>query len=103
VVDSAEDDLEGARQARGAELCKEAPLVFSEYRIYNRIQLTDQRGWDQYLSQTPVAQSPVPVVGVADNVVTVAAGQAVGSRRFFDPRSSPACRSSDSDSTSGFE
>ena len=30
VVDSVEDDLEGARQARAAELRKEAPLEFSE-------------------------------------------------------------------------
>ena len=44
VVDSAEDDLEGARLARAAELRKEAPLVFSEYRNYNRIQLTAERG-----------------------------------------------------------
>ena len=65
VVDSAEDDLEGARQARAAELRKEAPLEFSEYRSYNRMQLTTQRGWDQYLSQAPAAQSPVPVIGAA--------------------------------------
>ena len=44
VVDSVEDDLEGARQARADELRKEASLAFSEYRSYNRIQLTAQRG-----------------------------------------------------------
>jgi hypothetical protein len=48
----------------------------SEYRSYNRIQLTAQRGWDQYLPQAPAAQSPVPVVGVAAAGVAVAAGQA---------------------------
>ena len=53
VVDSAEDDLEGTRQARAAELIKEASLEFSEYRSYNRMQLTAQRGWDQYLPQSP--------------------------------------------------
>ena len=48
----------------------------SEYRSYNRIQPTAQRGWDQYLPQAPAAQSPVPVVGVAAADVAVAAGQA---------------------------
>jgi hypothetical protein len=88
VVDSAEDDLEGARQARAAELRKEAPLVLSEYRSYNRIQITDQRGWDQYLSQAPAAQSPVPVVGVAATGVAVSAGQAQqpAATVFFAPR-----------------
>jgi hypothetical protein len=76
VVDSSEDDLEGERQTHAAELCKEAPLAFSEYRSYNRIQLTVQRGWDQYLPQAPEAQSPVPVVGVSATGVAVAAGQA---------------------------
>ncbi len=46
----------------------------SEYRSYNRIQLTAQRRWDEYLPQAPAAQSPVPVVGVAAADVTVAAG-----------------------------
>ena len=51
MVDSVEDDLEGTRLARAAELRKEAPLAFSEYRNYNRIQLTAERGWDQYLPE----------------------------------------------------
>ena len=40
------------------------------------MQLTAQRGWDQYLPQAPAAQSPVPVIGAAAAGVTVAAGQA---------------------------
>ena len=88
MVDSAEDDLEGARQARAAELRQEAPLAFSEYRSYNRIQLTALRGWDQYLPQAPAAQSPVPVVGVAAAGVAVAAGQGQqpAAAGFFAPR-----------------
>ena len=88
VVDSVEDDLEGARQARAAELRKEAPLAFSEYRTYNRIQLTAQRGWDQYLPQAPATQSPVPVVGVAAAGVAVGAGQGQqpAAAGFFAPR-----------------
>jgi hypothetical protein len=54
---------------------KEATLTFSEYRSYNRIKITDQRGWDQYLPQAPAAQSPVPVVAVGAAGVAVAAGQ----------------------------
>ncbi len=65
--------LEGARLARAAELRKEAPLAFSEY---SRMQLTAQRGLDQYLSEAPAAQSPVPVIGAAAAGVAVAAGQA---------------------------
>ena len=96
VVDSVEDDLEGARQARVAELRKEAPLAFSEYRSYNRIQLTAQRGWDQYLPQAPAAQSPVPVVGVAAAGVAVAAGQAQqpAAAGFFAPRPAAAATAS---------
>ncbi len=96
VVDSAEDDLEGAWQARVAELRKEASLAFSEYRSYNRIQLTAQRGWDQYLPQAPAAQSPVPVVGVADTGVAVVAGQAQQptSSVFFAPRPAAAAAAS---------
>ena len=75
VVDSVEDDLEGARLARAAELRKEAPLVFSEYRNYNRIQLTAERGWDQYLPEAPADQSPVPVIGAAVADVPVVGGQ----------------------------
>ena len=92
VVDSVEDDLEGARQARAAELRKEAPLAFSQYRTYNRIQLTAQRGWDQYLPQAPAAQSPVPVVVVAAAGVAVAAGQGQQSAAagFFAPRAAAA-------------
>ena len=84
--------LEGARQARAAELRKEAPLAFSEYRTYNRIQLTVQRGWDQYLPQAPAAQSPVPVVAVAAAGVAVAAGQGQqpAAAGFFAPRAAAA-------------
>jgi hypothetical protein len=75
-VDSAEHDLEAARVARASELRKEAALAFVEYRYYNRMQLTAERGWDQYLPEAPVAQSPVPVIAAAVAGVAVAAGQA---------------------------
>ncbi len=39
-VERTEDDLEGARVARDAEMRKEAAVTFTEYRNYNRIQLT---------------------------------------------------------------
>ena len=74
-VDSTEDDLEGARVARAAELRMEAVLAFSEYRNYNRMQLTAERGWDQYLPEVPAAQSPVPVIASASAGVVVTAGQ----------------------------
>ncbi len=92
VVDSVEDDLEGARQTRAAELRKEASLAISQYRTYNRIQFTAQRGWDQYLPQAPAAQSPVPVVAVAAAGVAVAAGQGQqpAAAGFFAPRAAAA-------------
>ena len=83
----------------------------SEYRSYCRIQLTDQRGWDQYLSQkvaasgeviatpTPpaavvaVAAAPaVAVVAPPGEAVAVAAGEAGQSAdaSFFAPRSAAA-------------
>jgi hypothetical protein len=96
VVDVAEDDLEGEWQTRVVELRKEAPLVFSKYRSYNRIQLTAQRGWDQYLPQAPAAQSPVPVVGVTAACVTVTTGQAQqpATDGFFAPRPAAAATAS---------
>jgi len=54
-VDSAEE----ARVARAAELRKQAPVAFSEYINYSRIQLTAERGWDQYLPQDPTVEAPV--------------------------------------------
>ena len=56
-VESVEDILEEVRVARAAELRKEAAVAFSEYRSYSRIQLTAQRGWDQYL---PEKAAPPP-------------------------------------------
>ena len=74
-MDSAEDELEGARLVRDTDLRKEAPLAFSEYRNYNRIQLTVQRGWDQYLPEASAAQSSVPVIGAGVAGVAVTSGQ----------------------------
>jgi hypothetical protein len=74
-VDSMEDDLEGVRVVRAAEMWKESVLVFSEYRNYNRMQLTSERGWDQYLPEAPAVQSPVPVIAAAVVDVAVAEGQ----------------------------
>ena len=51
-VDSTEDDLEGTRVVRVADLRMEGVLAFSEYRNYNRIHLTVERGWDQYLQKS---------------------------------------------------
>ena len=39
-VDSTEDDLEAARVTRTVDLFKEDTLEFSEYRNYNRMELT---------------------------------------------------------------
>jgi hypothetical protein len=62
-VDSVEDILEEVRVARAAELRKEAAVAFSEYRSYSRIQLTAQRGWDQYLPQKAAAEGEVIATG----------------------------------------
>jgi len=77
-------------QFLGAELRKEAEVAFSEYRSYCRIQLTAQRGWDQYLpekaaaSRGVMATPPPPATAVA-----VAGGEAAQSAGagFFAPRS----------------
>jgi hypothetical protein len=107
-VDSVEDILEEVRVVRAAELRKEAEVAFSEYRSYCRIQLTVQRGWDQYLPEkaaasrgvmaTPppppaavavTAGAAVPVVAPPAAAVVVAAGEAAqsGGAGFFAPRS----------------
>jgi hypothetical protein len=44
VVERGEEDLEGARVARDVELRKETVVVFTEYRNYNRMELTTKRG-----------------------------------------------------------
>ncbi len=92
-MERADEDLEGAQVARGAELRKEAVLTFTEYRNYNRIELTTNRGWDQYLAKAQSAQSVAPLVPaapVAPADVAVTAGQQGQSTAavFFDPRSS---------------
>jgi hypothetical protein len=95
-VDSTEDDLEGARVTCTTALCKETTLVFSEYRNYDRIQLTTERGWDQYLPESPAAQRPVPVISGESSDVDVTAGQ-VGqatASSFFVRRSTTCSRCS---------
>jgi hypothetical protein len=74
-VDSTEDDLEAARVTRTVDLFKEDTLEFSEYRNYNRMELTVKRGWDQYLSEAQEVQSPVPVIATAATGVAVTVGQ----------------------------
>jgi hypothetical protein len=74
-VDSTEDDLEGARVTRAGALREETALAFSEYRNYNRIQVTTERGWDQYLPEAPSAQRPVPVIAEEAADVDVTTGQ----------------------------
>ena len=54
---------------------KQAALAFSEYRQYSRIQLTVNRGWDQYLPKAPEAQSVAPVIATVSAPVGVDAGQ----------------------------
>jgi hypothetical protein len=44
VVERGEEDLEGAQVACDAELRKEAVVTFTEYRNYNRMELTTKRG-----------------------------------------------------------
>ena len=75
-------------------------MAFSEYRSYSRIQLTAQRGWDQYLPEKAAPPPPaaavavalgaaVPVVAPPAGAVTVAGGEATQSAGagFFAPRS----------------
>ena len=97
---SPEEQLEASRDACVLELRKETALPFIEYRNYNRIDLTTNRGWDQYLPKAPAAQSPAPVIATVPAVVAVALNVAaeepgqptlVG---FFAPRTattSPVC------------
>ncbi len=87
-VDSVEEDLEEARVVRAAELRKEAAVAFSEYRNYSRIQLTAERGWDQYLPENPAAEGPVIATPAPASAVAVAAGEAGQSTGagFFAPR-----------------
>jgi hypothetical protein len=88
-VDSVEEDLEEARVVRATELRKEAALSFSEYRNYSRIQVTDERGWDQYLPANPATEGPVIATPVPAGVVAVVAGETGQSSDsvFFAPRS----------------
>ena len=89
---SPEEQLEAAREARVLELRKETALPFIEYRNYNRIDLTTNRGWDQYLPKAPAAQSPAPVIATVPAVVAVALNVAAGEPGqptlvgFFAPR-----------------
>ena len=87
-VDSVEEDLEEARVVRATELRKEVALAFSEYRNYSRIQLTAERGWDQYLPENPAAEGPVIATPAPAGAVAVAAGEAGQSAGagFFAPR-----------------
>ena len=68
---SPEEELEVDRQTLVLELRKEVPVVFMEYRNYNRIDLTMKRGWDQYLPKAPGAQCPDPVITTTPTVVVV--------------------------------
>ncbi len=63
--------------------------AFSEYRQYSRIQLTANRGWDQYLPKVSGAQSPTPVIVAASTHVGVDTGQPEqpADASFFVPRS----------------
>ncbi len=80
-----EEDLQGTwtRVTLVTDLWKEVAVVFTEYRNYNRIQLTTKRVWDQYLQKTPGTQSPDPLPSTeppptptaAPTVVAVATGQ----------------------------
>ena len=88
---SPEEELEVDRQTLVLELRKEVPVVFMEYRNYNRIDLTMKRGWDQYLPKAPGAQCPDPVIVTAPAVVVVLNVVAGGSGQprvagFFSPR-----------------
>jgi hypothetical protein len=63
-------------------------VAFSEYRNYSRIQLTAERGWDQYLPETPATEGPVivtPTPTCAVAVVSGETGQSTGAG-FFAPR-----------------
>jgi hypothetical protein len=64
-------------------------LTFSEYRQYSQIQLTPNRGWDQYLPKAPEAQSAAPVIVATSAPVGVDVGQPEqpSSASFFVPRS----------------
>ena len=75
--------------ACAAEPHKESTLVFSEYRNYNRMKLTTERGWDQYLPEAPTAQFPVPLIvaGAADVAVAVGQEEQPSAAGFFDRRS----------------
>ena len=85
----AEKDFEGVRVTRVTELRKQDALAFSEYRQYSRIQLTANRGWDQYLPKAPEAQSAAPVIVATSAPVGVDVGQPEqpSSASFFVPRS----------------
>jgi hypothetical protein len=87
-VDSVEEDLKEVRVVRATELRKQAALAFSEYRNYSRIQLTAERGWDQYLPENPAAEDPVIATPAPAGAVVVAAGEAGQSAGpgFFAPR-----------------
>jgi hypothetical protein len=57
-VERGEEDLEGDRVVCDVDLRKETIRSFTQYRNYNRMELTTKSGWDQYLPKDRTTSGP---------------------------------------------